>query len=341
MGSAAVTRKCLAATLAAATAVVCIPAGALAQITVVEYYHTDAIGNVRAVTNQAQQVVERHDYLPYGEEWCPGPPAGVCGSVTPGQAKRFTGKERDPETGLDYFGARYYGSRIGRFTTVDPYLDTSAALLNPQRWNRYSYGLNNPLRNVDPDGRDAWDIVTGAANAFGSNFSLGLGRQSGNSDFAKGQFVGDLVSIPAGYAWGDAGAGIAAVGVVGAPESGGVTLVASAAGVGMMVQGGTASLAGLANAGIYLANNTREGMGFTRGGKKRIDQANADKYGGKNVCENCGAETVPGKRHEKGVSPPGSERQRDHIEPRSKGGKGIPDNGQVLCRECNIDKSNH
>ena len=108
-----------------------------------------------------------------------------------------------------------------------------------------------------------------------------------------------------------------------------------------MVQGGTASLAGLANAGIYLANNTREGMGFTRGGKKRIDQANADKYGGKNVCENCGAETVPGKRHEKGVSPPGSERQRDHIEPRSKGGKGIPDNGQVLCRECNIDKSNH
>jgi RHS repeat-associated protein len=329
----------IAAPLARLAALACLATPASAQL--VEYYHTDLVGNVRAVTDEKKNVIERHDYLPFGEECT----VGACASnpaVGAGQARKFTGKERDTETGLDYFGARYYGSRIGRFSTVDPALNIQAALVSPQRWNRYAYGLNNPLRNVDPDGRDAWDIATGAANAFGSNFSVGLGRRSAyNSDFAAGQFVGDLVSIPAGYAWGDAGAGIAAVGVVGAPESGGVTLVASAAGVGMMVQGGTASLAGLANAGIYLANNTREGMGFTKAGKKQIDQANADKYGGKNVCENCGTETVPGKRHEKGVSPPGSERQRDHIEPRSKGGKGIPDNGQVLCRECNIDKSNH
>jgi RHS repeat-associated protein len=124
------------------------------------YLHLDAIGNVRVVTDENQAVIERHDYLPFGEECT----TGLCASnpgVVGGQPKRFTGKERDPETGLDYFGARYYGSKIGRFTTVDPYLDTSAALLNPQRWNRYAYGLNNPLRNVDPDGRDAWDIVTG------------------------------------------------------------------------------------------------------------------------------------------------------------------------------------
>jgi RHS repeat-associated protein len=316
--------------------VLCAPAMLCAQQMAVEFYHLDAQGNVLALTDWNGTVVESHDYDVFGQE--------VVDEYTRAgtQPKRFTGKERDTETGWDYFGARYYGSKIGRFTTADPYLDTRPALSNPQRWNRYAYGLNNPLRYVDPDGRDAWDIFTGAANAFGSNFSLGLGRQSAyNSDFAAGQFVGDLASIPAGYAWGDAGAGIAAVGVVGAAESGGVTLVGSAAGVGMMVQGGTASLAGLANAGIYLANNTREGMGFTKAGKKQIDQSNADKYGGKNVCENCGAETVPGKRHEKGVSPPGNERQRDHIEPRSKGGKGIPDNGQVLCRECNIDKSNH
>jgi RHS repeat-associated protein len=160
-----------------------------------------------------------------------------------------------PNVSGKYFGARYYGSRIGRFTTTDPYMDTSGALLNPQRWNRYSYGLNNPLRNVDPDGRDAWDIATGAANAFGSNFSLGLGRQSGNSDFAKGQFIGDLASIPAGYAWGDVGATLAGAGLIGAPETGGVTLVATGAGVAIMVQGGTASLAGIANAGIYLSKN--------------------------------------------------------------------------------------
>jgi len=120
---------------------------------VVEYYHLDAIGNVRAVTNAAGQVVERHDYLPFGEEWCPGPPAGVCGPVTPGQPKRFTGKERDAETGLDYFGARYYGSRIGRFTTTDPVYTIQENLVDPQRWNRYAYARNNPLRYVDPDGR--------------------------------------------------------------------------------------------------------------------------------------------------------------------------------------------
>ena len=85
-----------------------------ARAQVVEYYHTDAIGNVRAITDASGNVIERHDYQPYGEEWLPQ------GGTQP---LRFTGKERDAETGLDYFGARYYGSKIGRFTTVDPYLD--------------------------------------------------------------------------------------------------------------------------------------------------------------------------------------------------------------------------
>jgi RHS repeat-associated protein len=58
-----------------------------------------------------------------------------------------------PDVSGKYFGARYYGSRIGRFTTVDPALDQEA-LLNPQKWNRYAYSRNNPLRYVDPDGRD-------------------------------------------------------------------------------------------------------------------------------------------------------------------------------------------
>jgi RHS repeat-associated protein len=67
--------------------------------------------------------------------------------------RQFTGKERDQETGLDYFGARYYGSALGRFTATDP-LMASAHVSNPQSWNRYTYALNNPLRFVDPDGMD-------------------------------------------------------------------------------------------------------------------------------------------------------------------------------------------
>lgn len=66
-------------------------------------------------------------------------------------AYKFTGKERDAESGLDNFGARYMGSTMGRFMSPDPFLN-SGRPGNPQTWNRYTYGLNNPLRNTDPTG---------------------------------------------------------------------------------------------------------------------------------------------------------------------------------------------
>ncbi|MBN9617473.1 MAG: RHS repeat-associated core domain-containing protein [Acidobacteriales bacterium] len=66
---------------------------------------------------------------------------------------RFTGKERDTESGLDYFGARYYGSSMGRFMSPDPGWLQQADPMNPQTWNQYSYGLNNPLINTDPTGK--------------------------------------------------------------------------------------------------------------------------------------------------------------------------------------------
>jgi RHS repeat-associated protein len=111
---------------------------------VIEYYHTDAGGNVRVVTDGAGTELERHDYAPFGEE-------SNAGAAS--QPRRFTGKERDAETGLDYFGARYYRANIGRFTTVDPVQTVQDNLVDPQRWNRYAYARNNPLRYTDPDGR--------------------------------------------------------------------------------------------------------------------------------------------------------------------------------------------
>ncbi len=74
---------------------------------------------------------------------------------------RYTGKERDTESGLDYFGARYYGSSIGRFSSPD-YADEDYGPVsipdfnpsNPQSLNLYSYVRNNPLTNTDPDGHD-------------------------------------------------------------------------------------------------------------------------------------------------------------------------------------------
>jgi RHS repeat-associated protein len=127
-----------------------LPAMAAAQSTmqVVEYYTTDAIGSVRAVTKQVNgqwQVVARHDFMPFGEE--------VAAPSPPQDKRLFTGKERDAETGQNYFGARYYRTNIGRFTTVDPAMDLKENLVDPQRWNRYAYALDNPLRYTDPDGK--------------------------------------------------------------------------------------------------------------------------------------------------------------------------------------------
>ena len=75
---------------------------------------------------------------------------------------QFTSKERDAETGLDYFGARYMSSAQGRFTSDDPLNIPALQHLNPQQfariiadpqnWNGYAYALNNPLKHIDPDG---------------------------------------------------------------------------------------------------------------------------------------------------------------------------------------------
>ncbi len=70
-----------------------------------------------------------------------------------------TGKQRDYESGLDYFGARFNSSNLGRFMTPDPFIPFNlkkdkfqAWISNPQHWNKYPYALNNPLLYVDPSG---------------------------------------------------------------------------------------------------------------------------------------------------------------------------------------------
>jgi RHS repeat-associated protein len=69
----------------------------------------------------------------------------------PFRVSQFTGKERDSESGLDEFGARYYSSSMGRFMSSDPG-NAGATNDDPQSWNAYAYARNNPLSYGDPDG---------------------------------------------------------------------------------------------------------------------------------------------------------------------------------------------
>ncbi len=84
------------------------------------YLSWDHLGSTRLVTDQNGNVVSRHDYLPFGEEITSGfAGRGSQWGNTDNVSQKFTGKERDAESGLDYFGARYYGSALGRWTSPD------------------------------------------------------------------------------------------------------------------------------------------------------------------------------------------------------------------------------
>jgi RHS repeat-associated protein len=101
---------------------------------------TDATGNIK----------DESDYYPWGGEL-------RFANNDPANHYKFTGKERDAELGLDYFGARYYSNGLGRFITPDwsatpvPYVD----LADPQSLNQYSYVRKHPYS----EGRCRWTLL--------------------------------------------------------------------------------------------------------------------------------------------------------------------------------------
>lgn len=125
-----------------------------------KFITTDNLGSTRVITDQYGAVISRHDYMGYGEEVV----AGIGGRTgINGQhysenniRQQFGTYERDTETELDYAQARFYKSKHARFTSVDPLL-SSAALTNPQSFNRYAYALNSPYKFVDPLGLQPCD----------------------------------------------------------------------------------------------------------------------------------------------------------------------------------------
>ena len=107
---------------------------------------TDPLGTKRIQANAAGAVDETCASLPFGDaQYCTGDDA---------TEHHFTGKERDAESGNDYFGARYYSSAMGRWMSPDPVQYKQNRLFNPQRLNLYQYAINSPLAFIDPTGMD-------------------------------------------------------------------------------------------------------------------------------------------------------------------------------------------
>jgi RHS repeat-associated protein len=157
----------------------------VAQAGTRHYYYTDPQGTVLAKADASGTIIATYDYAPYGQAVASmsGAPDG------PG----YTGHVNDPETGLVYMQARYYDPAVGRFLSADPKAPASGNAFN---FNRYAYANNNPIKNLDPNGKDCTtaDKVTTCATA---NYRVAFGAQPGFKDFTTASQNYHAYSVPA------------------------------------------------------------------------------------------------------------------------------------------------
>jgi RHS repeat-associated protein len=143
------------------------------------YYFSDHLKTASVITDAAGNIKAESDYYPWGGE--------LQFTNNDSNHYKFTGKERDTETGLDYFGARYYSSGLGRWVSADwsakPQAVPYAHFGNPQSLNLYGYSNNNPTTFGDPDGHCPWcDTLAGVI--------AGITRDGGVKAYAKNLATG-------------------------------------------------------------------------------------------------------------------------------------------------------
>lgn len=120
------------------------------------YYHSDHLGSATWITSDRGLAVQYLHYMPFGELW--------ENQQAPEYDERFkfTGKERDAETGYDYFGARYYFSLLGIWMSPDPLLNEYPHI------SSYAYVENNPIKYIDPNGKEKYNFL----NPNGKDYNL-------------------------------------------------------------------------------------------------------------------------------------------------------------------------
>ena len=170
------------------------------------YYHSDHLGSAQLITDNEGREYERIEYTPYGEYWIEK--RAPENKTLP---FKFTGKERDEETGLYYYGARYLDPRTSRWLSADPALSDyipmapvndeakkhnqnlpgMGGIYNTVNFHLYHYAGNNPVKYIDPTGR--WTITIGVSSG-GAGIKIQFGKNA-----QKWEFRG-VAGVGIGYA---------------------------------------------------------------------------------------------------------------------------------------------
>ncbi|TFF38509.1 SpvB/TcaC N-terminal domain-containing protein [Mucilaginibacter psychrotolerans] len=168
------------------------------------FYHSDHLGSTAYITDALGEVTQHQEYSAFGETYVDEHTGNYLSPYL------FNAKEKDTETGLYYYGARYYNPQQSQWISVDPMVDKYPAL------SPYNYVLNNPVKLVDPGGKDVKEYL-GIAASTALNFSP-LGEVKGIAEAYTGR---DLITGQK-LAWWERGLGVI-------PVVGGLTKAAKAA----------------------------------------------------------------------------------------------------------------
>ena len=239
------------------------------------YYLKDHQGNNRVVISSTGTVEEVNHYYPFG---------GVFASSGNVQPYKYNGKELDREGGLDWYdyGARHYDAALGRFLTRDPLAQKY------WQWSPYAYCLDNPVRYVDPDGSDGFDVIVGYGIGFLTNVIPGTGglrdlyTPTDAADYNNALRGADNASLALGAGLTAFGGGAMLAGETATLT--GLAVTAGSAGaaspVALPVAGGgvvlTEAGALTAGAGVMMMENAADNRddGYERGKKSNVSSGN-------------------------------------------------------------------
>jgi RHS repeat-associated protein len=294
------------------------------------YYFSDHLKTASVITDSSGVIKAESDYYPWGGE--------LQFVNNDSNDYKFTGKKRDVETGLDYFGARYYSNGLGRWVSADwsaaPVPVPYANFGDPQSLNLYGYVRNIPTTGMDADGHEC-TVATPQCAAY----SWLAGKIEEGIDAAKNAMSGP--ELPHAQS---PGLEFMKQRLQQCPcpanqkqEDSKKNNNNNSNSTNQQESGGQkTSPNGTGKTGT--SGGPRAGKPMTPKGKAEVKAENAARNGGQTTCERCGQPTGPAEQSKSGVTPPGNETHVDHIDPMSKGGDGSPSNGQVLCRTCNLEK---